>query len=215
MLTLSRMLGRGPSQPAVYEALGSVWLDLAESRQDRVALAKAVEALARAAEGASATSAALTLYGRSLLASGQPEAAARALQRATERYPVWPAAWLYFANASERLGRWEVARRALVHYGDIAVEEADAAARAARIAGLALRSNEWAEAAVWYRKAMAAAPADAQLAVSLAEVQIRTGDQDGATETVRAALTRAPGQPALSALARRLGLTAPAAASGR
>ncbi len=69
VLTLGSALERTPDHPLVYGALGRVWLDIAQARNDRVALNKALEALERAGSGSAATSEALTLYGRALLQS--------------------------------------------------------------------------------------------------------------------------------------------------
>ena len=102
MLTLGSALERTPDHPLVYGALGRVWLDIAQARNDRVALNKALEALERAGSRSAATSEALTLYGRALLQSGRVDVAERILQQATERYPIEPAAFLFYATAAER-----------------------------------------------------------------------------------------------------------------
>jgi predicted Zn-dependent protease len=116
ILTLGRAAERYPDAPAVYTALGRVWLEAAERRNDRVALGKAVEALQPATAGSAASSEALMLYGRALFLSGQYDAAERALQQAVARQPVEPLAFRYLADASERVGRAGAAYDALTRY---------------------------------------------------------------------------------------------------
>ena len=55
-------------------------------------LSKAREALERVASSPAATSETLTLYGRALLQEGDVDAAERALQQATTRFPIEPSA---------------------------------------------------------------------------------------------------------------------------
>src|SRR5882672_1964367 len=57
--TLGRAAERYPEADAVYIALGRIWLEIAESRDDRVALSKALEALQPAASRPTASSATL------------------------------------------------------------------------------------------------------------------------------------------------------------
>jgi tetratricopeptide (TPR) repeat protein len=116
ILTLGRAAERYADEPVVYTALGRVWLDTAESRNDRVALSKAVEALQPTAKRADASSEALALYGRSLFLSGEMTDAERTLQEATARMPVDPIAFKYLAATAERLGHVAIVRDALARY---------------------------------------------------------------------------------------------------
>jgi tetratricopeptide (TPR) repeat protein len=116
ILTLGRAAERFPDQADVYVALGRVWLDMAEDRDDRVALDKAIEALQPHATAADASTDALTLYGRAMLLSGDATGAERALLRATSRAPVDPVAFRYLADAAERSGHRADARHARVRY---------------------------------------------------------------------------------------------------
>lgn len=116
ILTLGRAAERFPDEPAVYTALGRVWLQDAELRNDRVALGKALEALQPTATAAAATSAALMLYGRALFLAGSHAAAERLLLQATARGPAEPAAFRYLADAAERLGHLAEAHDALRRY---------------------------------------------------------------------------------------------------
>lgn len=116
ILTLGRAAERFPEAPAVYTALGRVWLETAERRNDRVALSKAVEALQPSAAAAAASSETLMLYGRALLLSGDAGTAERTLLQATSRPPWEPVAFWYLADAAERLGHTTTARDALLRY---------------------------------------------------------------------------------------------------
>jgi Flp pilus assembly protein TadD len=100
----------------VYTALGRVWLETAETRNDPVALNKAIGALQPTAGRVTASSEALTLYGRALFLSGEVGGAERTLQEATARMPVDPMAFRYLAAAADRLGHVGPARDALIRY---------------------------------------------------------------------------------------------------
>lgn len=122
ILTLGRAAERFPDEPSVYTALGRVWLQDAESRNDRVALGKALEALQPTATAATAPPAALMLYGRALFLAGDLAAAERLLLQATARSPVEPAAFRYLADAAERLGHVAEAQDALRRYSALVGE---------------------------------------------------------------------------------------------
>jgi predicted Zn-dependent protease len=139
ILRLGRAAERYPDQPAVYTAIGKVWLDAAESRNDRVALSKAIEALAPLAASANASSEALALYGRAMLLSGDARAAERILLEAADRPPVDPETFRLLADASQRLGHLAVARDALLRYVALADERQIDPATAARLAVLQQR----------------------------------------------------------------------------
>jgi superkiller protein 3 len=116
ILTLGRAAERFPDEPAVYAAIGRVWLDVAELRNDRVALSKAIEALAPLAASTTASADVLTLYGRALLLSGNIRAAEMVLLQAVDRPPLDPATFRHLADASRRLGHVAVANGALLRY---------------------------------------------------------------------------------------------------
>ena len=139
ILTLGRAAERNPDQPAVYTAIGRVWLNAAESRNDRVALDKAIEALTPIAEAAAASSEALTLYGRAMLLSGDVRTAERILLQAAGRPPVDPDTFRRLADASQRLGHLAVARDALLRYVALADERDVDPATTARLANLEQR----------------------------------------------------------------------------
>lgn len=203
VLTLGNALERTPDQPLIYGALGRVWLDIAQTRNDRVALSKALEALQRVASSPASTSEVLTLYGRALLQNGEFDVAERMLEQATQRYPIDPPAFLFYATAAERQNHLAEARQALIQYGALAADDVDLVPRATRIAALSLRLSDTASAVQWLERARAASPNDVRLLASLADAQIKAGDRDGAKATIARGLESDPTNAALLALARR------------
>ena len=201
VLTLGDALERSPDHPLIYGALGRVWLDMADTRDD--ALSKAIEALERAASTAGASSEVMTLYGRALVKANQPEAAERVLQQAIERYPLDPEAFRLYALVSER-NTPAAARKALIDYGALVNSETDFAGRAARIGRLSLRLDDPVTAVQWLRRAAVARAADLALVASLAEAQQRAGDRDGALATIAGGLEKDPTDAALLALSERI-----------
>ncbi len=139
IITLGAALERTPDDVRLYQALGQVWLQDAETRNDRLALNKALEALERANTGSNATSESLTLLGRALLRTGQIERAEQVLQTATTRFPVEPSAFALYAAAAERLRHYAVARQALLDLSALQGDDGDATERAAHIDALSKR----------------------------------------------------------------------------
>ncbi|MBE3096728.1 MAG: tetratricopeptide repeat protein [Planctomycetes bacterium] len=204
VVTLRRVAERYPEQPAVYVALGRVWLEAAEAGRDRVALGKAVQALEGVARTGSASSEALTLYGRALLLSGDLWGAQRALERAAQALPLDPSSLLHLATTAERLGRYSVGRDALVRYALLTGDDPDAATRAVRIGELSLRLSEPAVAATWFRKAIELTGGSPAVFARLAEVEARLGHADAARAAIEQGLAQSPRHAALLALRRRL-----------
>jgi tetratricopeptide (TPR) repeat protein len=156
VVTLGTAIERTPDDPRVYQALGQVWLQDAEAKNDRLSLNKAIEALERATIATIAPSDTMTLFGRALLRDGQLDRAEQVLQSATTRFPVDSSAFLYYAEAAERLNHLDAARQALI---DLAAldgdgEEGPAAQRALRIATLSMRLDDPVAAARWLQKAI-------------------------------------------------------------
>ena len=173
VVTLGTALARTPDDPRVYQALGQVWLQDAEARDDRFALNKAIEALERAGSGTSVTSEALTLFGRALLRDGQNDRAEQVLQVATTRYPVESSSFFYYAAAAERQKHYEAARQALVDHAALQGDDGDEVERAAHIAALSMRLNDPSTAVRWLQKAIGAGNADAKLLALLADAQTK------------------------------------------
>ena len=202
VLTLGNALERTPDQPQVYAALGRVWLDMAAVRSD--ALSKALEALERVASTAAATSEVMTLYGRALLKAEQPEAAERALQQATTRYPVDPEAFLAYADVAEQQHHLAAARTALIAHGNLVGNDETFAARATEIARLSMRLNEPSAAAAWFERAYDAAPAPPEHLTALADAHMKAGDRDRARAAIARGLERDPQDAGLLAWSRRV-----------
>ena len=201
--TLAATTERYPDYAYAYVALGRVWLEIAQSRGERVALSKALGAL-EGAVGTDNSSEALTLFGRALLLTSDEETAERMLLDATARKPVDPLAFAYLADAAERLGHFSVARQALIDY-DVLRGDTDArrrSAHAARLAELSLKVNEPAAAAAYFLRA--AENGDATLLARAADAQSRAGDLDAARETLARALEKEPANKTALALQRRL-----------
>jgi len=204
VLTLGNALDRTPNQPLIFGALGRVWLERAQAKDDRVDLSKALEALERVASSPGATSELLTLYGRALLQDGEPDVAERVLQQAATRYPVEPSALVFFAQAAERQNHLDPARQALIDYESLTGDDPEFVPRARHIATLSLRLDEAETAVEWLQRAASASPADLDVLASLTDAQIRAGDTEGARASIQKALEREPANARFLALSRRL-----------
>lgn len=176
VITLRSALMRMPDEPVIQAALGRVWLQLAETREDPVALDKALQVLEQAGSSSAAASDVLTLYGRALLRIGRAEAAETVLQHATERYPIDPQAFLWYADAAEQQKHADAARQALIHYIDLTADERDFTSRAVRIAQLSTRVNDFETATAWLQRALVERPNDPRLLALLAETQLKNGN---------------------------------------
>jgi tetratricopeptide (TPR) repeat protein len=207
VLTLGAAVERFPEHMPAYVALGRVWLESAEARGDRIALGKAIEALEAAIAAGADGSEALALLGRARFLAGAVDEAERLLKDASGRLPINPEALVYLADAAERAGHSELARRALVSYRTLQQEDApELSGRAApvRIAQLASVAGEWSEAAAWYRRAAEDSPGDAEVLGMLAEAEWRAGNADAARAAIERGLKLAPQDRTLTALSRRL-----------
>ncbi|HEX9368192.1 MAG TPA: tetratricopeptide repeat protein [Vicinamibacterales bacterium] len=207
VLTLGRAAERYPDYPYAYVALGRVWLEIAQARNDRVALSKAIEAL-EGAVGSDDSSEALTLFGRALLMTSDEETAERMLQDATQKRPVEPLAFYYLSEAAERLGHYDVARRALLDYEVLHGNEADArrrAAHAARLGDLSIRLNDPAAAATYFLRAATDSADAGGLLARAADAQMRAGDKDAARATALKALEKDPANTLALTVQRRVG----------
>lgn len=206
VLILSEAAERFPDHPYAYVALGRVWLETAESSRDRVALSKALGALEEAV-GSDDSSEALMLLGRALLMSGEDELAERMLQQATEKFPVDPLAFYYYAEVSERSGHADAARHALLDYQALEGEDLDDRRRATlamRVADLSMQVADAPAAVTWYQRAALLNPPDAAQLVRMADAQAKAGDLDAARATLARALEKEPANRAARQLQRRL-----------
>ena len=200
--TLGAAARRYPDYPYTYVALGRVWLDIAQTREDRIALEKALQALHNAAR-ADDNAEALMLLGRALLQASDPQAAEDVLQQAIGKQPAEPMAFVYLANAADQLGHTAIARDALMQYHAIEAggsEPRRIARFALRIADLSMQLRDYPAAVAWFQRMADAGQADASVLVRLAEAQWRAGSTDGARATLVKALTLDPGNAAAAAL---------------
>ena len=153
VLALSRAVERFPDQGQVYAALGSVWLETANVRNDGVALNKAIEALSTAAAHPDVTSEALTDLARAQLLAGNPLEAERVLRQAVERLPVHPEAYLHLADLERRSHRLQQARDALVRYATLLGDAEPLAIVATQIASHSVALGDATMALRWIERA--------------------------------------------------------------
>jgi len=203
--TLGHAAETHPDHSYTYVALGRLWLETAQTRRDRVSLSKALGAL-EGAVGTDESSEALMLFGRALILAQDTKLAERVLQRATEKMPVDPLAFYYLADAAERRGHSEVARRALLDYRALAGEgthSRQTAALAIRIADLSMTLGDPGSAVIWYKRGIGPA-SDAAVLIRFAHAQSKAGNLQAARATLGKALERDPANRAARAALRRL-----------
>jgi tetratricopeptide (TPR) repeat protein len=194
VIMLRQAAEKYPDHSYTFVALGRLWLEKAQPRPDRVDLSKALEAL-EGAIGTDNSSEALMLFGRALLLTEDIELAERVLQQATEKLPAEPLAFYYLADAAERRGDTDVARRALLDYRALEGDPPDPRQRGAlanRIADLSMKLGDGPTAVNWYKRAIEADGADAPLLVRVAEAQVQSGDREAARATLAQALEKDP-----------------------
>lgn len=204
VLTLRRAIDRFPETPQVYAALGHIWLRAAETRGDRIALKKAVEALAQAAGRADASSETLAELARAWTLSGDAAAAERALRQAVSRLPVPPDAYLQLAAITERDGRIQEARDAMITYAMLVGDTQPLVSVATRIADLSLRLGEPALAVRWLERALDETGPTSQLFARLADAAWKSGDLPRARRAVDEGLQAEPTDRTLRQLKQRL-----------
>jgi tetratricopeptide (TPR) repeat protein len=207
VLILGSAAERFPEAPQVYVALGRVWLEAAEARNDRVALQKAMEALDGALTASDPTSEALALFGRALALSGDLETAEQTLLDAVSRTPAEPLAFFYLGDVAERRKNFDRASKALVSCralfpGD--ERDAERLAPAARIADLARRGGDARMALHWYRRASALDPSNGRLHARMAEAAMLTGDLELAHRALARAAELIPDDGLVRALRQKV-----------
>jgi tetratricopeptide (TPR) repeat protein len=204
VLTLGRAVERHPEAPRVYAALGHVWLTLAEARQDRVALKKAIEALAQAAAYSDTSSQTLAELGRAWMLDGDAVAAERTLRQAVSRLPVPASAYLHLAQVTERAGRLQDSRDALIQYATLVGDQQPLTAVASQIAQLSMRLGDATLAVRWFDRAIDEGGPTAVLLARLADAALKAGDPDRAKAAVDEGLALAPQDRELLVVQRRL-----------
>ena len=169
VLALGRAADEHPEQSLVYTALGRVWLDIARATDDRIALRKSLGAL-QSIPMAVASSEALTLLARVRLLAGEFESAMAALELATARFPVDPAAFVELADLAEHEGDGARARQLLIAHEALTpnAPASQRVARLTRIADLSLELGDPADAVDRLEQARALGEPSARLLVRLA-----------------------------------------------
>lgn len=204
VLTLGRAVDRFPEAPLAYAALGHVWLTTAQRRGDRVALNKAIEALQLAAARSDATSDTWAELGRAWALAGDRMAAERALRQAVARVPVPPEAYLQLADLTNRDGRIQDTRDALLKYATLVGDDKPLAEVSTRIADLSLRLGEPALAVRWFERAIDESGSSTALQVRLAEAALKSGDPGRARHAIDEGLAADPGNRQLLQMKQRL-----------
>jgi tetratricopeptide (TPR) repeat protein len=190
--TLGRAAERFPENPAVFTALGEVWLKSAESRSDDVSVGKAIEALRIAVMRGTGTGRELALYGRAQLLAGDTSGALRSLSDAATRLPVPPETFRHLATAASSTGNIRLARDALLRF--VALQPGVPVTRevAYQIGAWSLALREPATASVWLVRALDSASPDPGVVATLANAYLAAGRRDTARETVENGLRHTP-----------------------
>ena len=204
VLALGRAAERFPDSPAVFTALGRVWLGMAETSGDRVSLDKAVAALTRAAAMNEPGAETLTLLGRARLHAADLAGAERDLRAAIAQPPVPAEAYAALAEVLERTRRLLDARDALVRYAALVAATPAAGAVAPRIGALSMQVGDPHAAAYWYDRAVVELGPSATLLQHQAEAEASRGRRERAREIVAAGLALERGHAGLLALKRSL-----------
>ena len=147
------------------------------------------------------------LFGRALLLAADDERAEQMLQQATLKLPADPLAFYYLAEASEKRGHYEPARRALLDYIALAGEDLDARRRAAlatRVGDLSMQIGDYPLALASYERAAPSMAADGDFMLKLAEAKWRAGDLAGARAIVDKMVEKDPSHTAARTLRRRM-----------
>jgi tetratricopeptide (TPR) repeat protein len=203
VLVLGRAAERHPDDMRVYSALATVWLRIAETQGDDDALARALDATRIVMARGQPTATDLLLHGRALLLSGDRAAAVPVLREAAAQAPADPRACEALATAAEAAALLPEAKESLERLAALTRDERKQAATCARIAGLALRLKDPADALRWMERAVRATPRDTTLLPRLAEAQLAAGAPDLARETAQRAVAAGIDSPTLQQVSRR------------
>jgi tetratricopeptide (TPR) repeat protein len=129
-----------------------------------------------------------------------PAVAETVLRQAAEKLPADRATFLHLAEAAERAGRTDDARRALLDYYSLCPPtDRRRGEIARRIADLSLRLKDVPAAVTWYANAAAASSSVSDL-LDLARAQMRLRDKAGAIATLNRLLERDPENDVAKAL---------------
>jgi hypothetical protein len=119
--------------------------------------------------------------------------------------PVESATFLYLAEAAEKTGHAQAARRALLDYRALAITpDARSPVLAERIADLSMRLGEAGVAVEWYKHAAEGPRASPALLARLAHAQLQAGDATAAAATLGRILERDPDNALARGIERKL-----------
>ena len=194
---LGRAIDQRPDDDEAYATLASVWLRLAETRGDEVALAKALEATRSALARNLATGHSLAVHGRALLVSGDVARALPVLRSAASQLPVDPLVFERLATAAERAGQLGEARDALARYVSLVDDQRAHVAAASRLAAWSWQLKQPADAARWLERLWQLSEPDEAQALRLVEAHMASGAPERARQAVAAARARGVDTPAL------------------
>jgi tetratricopeptide (TPR) repeat protein len=211
MTELAGALQRFRRDPALYAAIGKVWLDAVDRRGDPAGVRKAVEALEPLASTTN-SSEVLGLYGKALALDGQYEDAEQILKDAARLFPVYPDVLPELAAVSEHLGHTDDARAALFQYVSLVDDDRDRAAHAEKIGDLSLALNDPSTGLSWYRRAEASGAPSAGMLAHMADAQSKLGQREAAQATLARAAAKDPNDPVVREVRRRVRLPAVAQA---
>jgi predicted Zn-dependent protease len=120
------------------------------------------------------------------------------------KLPVPPDAYLQLASVTEREGRIQDARDALLKYATLVGDEKPLATVATKIGDLSVRLGEPALAVRWFDRAMDEAGPSASLQLKLADAAWKAGNLNRAHQVIDEALAAEPDSRPLQQLKRRL-----------
>jgi tetratricopeptide (TPR) repeat protein len=196
-----------PQDSRVQLALGRIYLERAERAGDAASIQRALEVLERALGGTAPRSEGLALFGRAMFLSGDAAGAERILREAVATSPLDLEAYMFLADAAERLGHDVAARDALVSLDALqgsTVAADSRATRAHRIGLLSLRAGDPRVAVSYLTQAANLGQATVETLAPLARAKYLTGDIPGAKEVLGRALIIDPANSELLRLARMI-----------
>ena len=197
----------GLQDSRVQMVLGRIYLLRAERGGDSASVQRALEILERALGGTAPRSEGLALYGRALYLSSDIAGAERILREAVTTSPLDAEAFIFLADAAERLGHAAAARDALVSFDALqggTVPGHARAVRAERIGTLSMRAGDPGAAVSYLTEAVNLGQTAIETLALLARAKWLTGDIPGAKEMLARALVIDPRNSELLRLARAI-----------
>jgi tetratricopeptide (TPR) repeat protein len=197
---VGQALGRDPNLPEGYLRLGELWLQEGITRNDRVALEKAIAALESVAKMDPTNGKAALALGRAQLALGNDERAYPELQRASEATPMEPEAHRLLGDMYYAQGKLSEAITAYHVYRKLA---GDTPALLERLGDAYLKLENPLEAAASYKEQAALERGNVTPLLKAARAYLAAGAHAQAAEACRAGLRLDPGHLELKKLLSR------------